>query len=77
MELIWIKKTTSNEESKQIVECLEAGKELSGIMKLSVQRVKVAKMDQTDVVPDTSGDYVLLGLRDETDPKSKMQLPRR
>ena len=76
MELIWIEKTTSDEESKQIVECLEAGKELSGTMKLSVQSVKVAKVNQTDVVPDKSGDYVLLGLRDETDPM-KMQLPRR
>ena len=77
MELIWIQRTASQEEQDEIVKSLEAGEELSGTMKCKVQRVKVAKVIPTDVVPDTNGDYLLLGLRNEADPKLKMQLPRR
>jgi hypothetical protein len=77
MELIWIQRTATQEEQNKIVESLEVGKELSQTMKCKVHKVKVEKVIPTDVVPDTNGDYVLLGLRNETDPKRKMQLPRR
>ena len=77
MEIIWIKKTASQEEQDQIVKSLDACEELSGTMTCTIHRVKVCPVNPTNVVPDTNGDYVLLGLRNEIDPKLKMQLPRR
>jgi hypothetical protein len=76
MELIWIQRTASQEDQDKIVESLEVGTELSESLKCKVHKVKVEKVTPTDVVPDTNGDYVLLGLREESDPKRKMQLPR-
>jgi hypothetical protein len=69
MKLIYIRKTTSQEEHDEIVKSLEAGKEPS----VKVHSVAVMVMNQCDVIPDKGGDYQLLGLWDETDPR-KLQL---
>jgi len=71
MELIWIQRTATQEEQHKIVESLEVGKELSETMKCKVHKVKVEKVIPTDVVPDTNGDYVLLGLRGRNRPKTE------
>jgi hypothetical protein len=73
MELIWILKTASQQEADEIVELLNTRKELSATMEFKVCRVQVAKTRTADVVPDTGGDFALLGLLPDTD-QMKMQV---
>ncbi len=70
MKLIYVKKTASQQEQNEIVESLNAGREPSA----NVHSVEIMTIHQSDTVPDADGDYALLGLLNETDPKRKMQL---
>ncbi len=73
MKLIYIRKATSQEEYEEIVKSLEAGKEPS----VKVHSVAVTAANQGDTIPDKGGDYQLLGLWDETDPRKLQLLYRR
>jgi hypothetical protein len=72
MKLIYIRKTASQKEHDEIVRSFEAGKEPG----VAVHSVAVMAMHQGDTIPDKDGDYQLLGLWDETDPR-KLRLPYR
>jgi len=73
MKLIYIRKTATQEEHDKIVRSLEAGEEPG----VEVHSVTVMAMNQGDTIPDKGGDYQLLGLWDETDPRRLQLLYRR
>ena len=73
MKLIYIRRTASPKEQDEIVESLKAGREPSA----NAHSVEIMTMHQSDTVPDADGDYALLGLLNDTDPRKVQLLYRR